>query len=668
MRAVVNPGYRPEIDGLRALAVVPVVLFHAGVPGFSGGYVGVDVFFVISGYLITGIIQRDIDAGRFSILQFYERRARRILPALLATCLVAAAMAWVLFLPEDMLNFAQSLVALSLFSSNVLFWLESGYFDAAAHVKPLLHTWSLSIEEQFYVLFPMVLILLARADVSRRITIIALAVAVSFALSVWGSYAYPSAAFYLLPFRGWELGLGCLLALVSTRGAVERLSGGWSTALGIGALGLVLVPVFVFDNNTRFPGAAAVLPCAGTAALIWITQSSKGAVHSLLAAPGLVRIGLISYSLYLWHWVLIVFARYYLNDNLPAAWIVVIVLVSFVCAELSWRFVETPLRRKQMLPGRSVLLAAAVAGLLLLAFAGLYGTFQEGLPQRIPSVVLDSGAGAEDLNPRREKCHAGLTDAQVRSDDICVLGSAATAAPRYLVWGDSHAEAMMAAFDEQALARGQAGWYVSRADCPPLVNVVRLNEGNGKGCPAFAAEVLALVERKRPTAVVLVARWPVYAVGWPEGGVETGPDPFIGFSLQDPATAQASSAAFAAAFADTVAALEGLGAQVWVLHNVPEQRVTPIRNAWALWLGSRASPGLPRAFHEARLATVAPVFAAHNVRVLDVSDALCSEVHCLMEMSGHVLYRDEDHLNLHGAHIVAPELTPLFDSLSGAGR
>ena len=667
MRAPDNPGYRPEIDGLRALAVVPVVLFHAGVSGFSGGYIGVDVFFVISGYLITGIIQRDLDAGRFSILNFYERRARRILPALLVVCLAAALFAWLLFLPEDMLNFAQSLVALSFFSSNLLFWLESGYFDAAAHVKPLLHTWSLSIEEQFYVLFPLLLVLLAPVTVSRRFTIIATIVAASFLLSVWGSYAYPGAAFYLLPFRAWELGLGCLLALVSTRDIAQRFDERWSAVVGVCALALVLVPVFVFDNNTRFPGAAALLPCAGTAALIWITQSGNGPVHRLLAIPALVRIGLISYSLYLWHWVLIVFARYYLNDSLPASWTAAIVLLSFACAELSWRYVETPLRRKRLLRGRGVLLSASVAGLVLMALAGLYGTTEDGVPQRIPTAVLNAGAGPNDLNPRREECHAGLTDTQVRSDDVCLLGNPEAGQPRFLVWGDSHAEAMMAAFDEQALEWDLPGWYVSRADCPPLLNVFRLNEGNGKGCPAFATEVMAFVARNRPAVVVLVARWPVYSIGWPKDGVETGPDPFIGFTLKDPATARRSSATFAAAFAETVATLENLGTDVWVVHNVPEQRVTPMRNAWAAWLGSQATPGLPRLVHEARLATVAPVFETNGVRMIDVSEALCPGTHCLLEKNGRVLYRDEDHLNLHGAHAVSSELAPLFQYLAPDG-
>jgi peptidoglycan/LPS O-acetylase OafA/YrhL len=227
--------YRPEIDGLRALAVLPVILFHAGFETFSGGFVGVDVFFVISGYLITTIILKELEQDDFSIARFYERRARRILPALFLVMFVCIPFAWLWLLPDDMQRFSQSLVAVSTFVSNLLFWQESGYFDTAAELKPLLHTWSLAVEEQYYVLFPLFLVLVWPFGKRWILVLLALGAVLSLSLAEWGSFRRPAATFYLLPTRGWELLLGALIAFYLSKD--NRLKAAGVTGEIAGVLG-----------------------------------------------------------------------------------------------------------------------------------------------------------------------------------------------------------------------------------------------------------------------------------------------------------------------------------------------------------------------------------------------------------------------------------------------
>ncbi|MEM9108309.1 MAG: acyltransferase, partial [Pseudomonadota bacterium] len=295
--------YRPEIDGLRAVAVVPVILYHAGYDTFSGGFVGVDVFFVISGYLITSILLRDFEAEDFSLTRFYARRARRLLPALFLVCLVSAIAAVLLLPPEPLAAFFRSLLATLGFVSNILFWSESGYFAEASELKPLLHTWSLAIEEQFYVIYPLFLMVVFPR--SRRIAFILLCAAwvLSFVIATWASTAAPYANFFLIPSRAFELATGALIAFLP--GLMPRTPISRSLLAGTGMLAIA-VAVFTYSSATPFPGPWALLPVIGTA-LVIIAASQDDAVGRLLSTPLLRWVGLISYSAYLWHWPIFVF-------------------------------------------------------------------------------------------------------------------------------------------------------------------------------------------------------------------------------------------------------------------------------------------------------------------------------------------------------------------------
>ena len=305
--------YRPDIDGLRAIAVLAVVLYHANIQPFGGGYVGVDVFFVISGYLITSLIHEHCRTGQFSIVQFYERRVRRIFPALFATVAFCFLVGCLLMMPLDYKQFGYSAVANALFASNLLFWLKTGYFDTDAEVKPLLHTWSLGVEEQFYILFPCLLLLLYKFWRNGVASILSLLLIASLFLSVWQVYDQPTSAFYLPLGRAWELLVGALLALSRDRLPHRVFFDG---VLGLLGMALIFGSIFSLTADTPFPGLAALPACLGTAAIIYSGEQSKHFVPRLLSLRIVVLLGIISYSLYLWHWPLLVFAKYFVARQL----------------------------------------------------------------------------------------------------------------------------------------------------------------------------------------------------------------------------------------------------------------------------------------------------------------------------------------------------------------
>ncbi len=373
--------YRAEIDGLRALAVLPVVFFHAGISTFSGGYIGVDVFFVISGYLITTIIINELQLGQFSLARFYERRARRILPALVTVAVVCLPFAWLWLLPRDMKDFAESVMAVATFSSNILFWQESGYFDTAAELKPLLHTWSLAVEEQYYILFPLLLMLLWTLNRALLVPALLLLFGLSLAVAQWGAYYKPPAAFFLLPTRGWELLLGgfCAVYLQKPRDHPPLLN----QVGGILGLGLISWAVIQFDHTTPTPSLYTALPCLGTALIILCARANTFA-GALLSAKPLVGIGLISYSAYLWHQPLLVFTRYKFTAAQYQDWLWFNIFATFILAYLSWKFIENPARGKSVFKNRRQVFIASGVALALLLAAGAALRANQGMMQRYP--------------------------------------------------------------------------------------------------------------------------------------------------------------------------------------------------------------------------------------------------------------------------------------------
>lgn len=368
--------YRREVDGLRALAVLPVILFHAGFEVFSGGFVGVDVFFVISGYLITTIILAELEQGKFSIINFYERRARRILPALFLVMLACLPFAWLWLLPSEMKGFAESLVAVPLFASNILFWRESGYFDAATELKPLLHMWSLAVEEQYYVFFPLFLMLAWRFGKRNILVLLAIFALASLGVAHWGSKADPAANFYLLPTRGWEFLIGAFVAFHLSAKIRTEPSRTVQEFGSVAGLGLLLYSVFVFDKSTPFPSLYTLVPTIGTA-LIILCATQATSVGRILSLKVFVGVGLISYSAYLWHQPLFAFARHRGLTQSDQSEFTFLVLLTLLLAWASWYFIEKLFRDKSSISRNSIFLFG-ITGSLFFVSLGLLGHFNNG--------------------------------------------------------------------------------------------------------------------------------------------------------------------------------------------------------------------------------------------------------------------------------------------------
>lgn len=451
--------YRREVDGLRAVAVLPVVLFHAGFEAFSGGFVGVDIFFVISGYLITSVILAEKEAGTFTLADFYERRARRILPALFLVMLACLPFAWTLLSPSDLERFSQSLVAVSIYGSNILFWLTSSYFEPAAEYKPLLHTWSLAVEEQYYLLFPVLLLACWRFGRRWMLALVAFIAAVSLAAAHWGSLASPVATFYLLVTRAWELLAGALAAFHLSwwrREQPPRATSEWASCIGL----LLLVgPIFLFDEATPFPSLYALVPTLGTALLI-LFCTPETVVGRVLGHKLLVGIGLISYSAYLWNQPLFAFARHRTLGEPGALLLASLTVAVFVLAYLSWRYVETPFRDRSRVNRRQVIAYGAAASAFFIVI-GLVGHFTDGVLARYQGV--DRQLATMDTHEARDGLEKLTAQLSMKAFDP------ADSRPKVLIVGDSFAKDLINGLDAGGLLQQmQASFRAISGTCGNL--------------------------------------------------------------------------------------------------------------------------------------------------------------------------------------------------------
>jgi len=425
--------YRPDVDGLRAIAVLPVIFFHAGLDAWSGGFVGVDVFFVISGYLITSLILAEKLEGRFSILTFYERRARRILPVLFCVMLVCLPFAWFWMLPYEMENFSRSILAVVFFVSNILFWRQTGYFATDAALEPLLHTWSLAVEEQYYFFFPLAFLACWRLGLRWVIGLFVLAGLASFAVAYWGATNRPDATFYLLPTRGWELLVGATIALVyqQYRDRSAKWAAGQSINQVLSFLGVALIgyAVFRFDGNIPFPGPYALVPTLG-AALIILASSPEVVIGRVLSHPWIVKVGLISYSAYLWHQPLFAFARLRSVTEPSEVVFLCLAISSIVLAYFSWRYVERPFRDAQRITRKGVLVFVLLASAFMIAVA-IAGIYTKGFTKRFPREFVELAVSPSDRGAYVVARHTELRKA---------LGFSNAGKKKLAVIGDSYSE------------------------------------------------------------------------------------------------------------------------------------------------------------------------------------------------------------------------------------
>ncbi|EJM36635.1 putative acyltransferase [Pseudomonas sp. GM33] len=645
--------YRRDIDGLRAVAVIAVVLFHFGVPGFTGGFVGVDVFFVISGYLITSIIWSQRQAGQFSFVDFWARRARRILPALFAMIIAVLAIGWFLLAPKDYEELGRSVRYQVIFVSNILFMRQDGYFDVASDLKPLLHTWSLAVEEQFYIVFPLLLTLLSSRLKHWRLTLFGLLL-LSFGLSVWAVHHHPEKAFFLLPMRAWELLAGAMLAVVPRHG--WRLKPMVAQFLSLLGMALILLAVFGYDKTTAFPGAAALLPTLGVVALIFANGHRQTWVGQFLSSRLMVALGLISYSWYLWHWPVFVFSSYASIGESGAFDIAGLILLSLVLGYLSWRFVETPLRDRRLLAGRRQILLAGACGILVLGLVGQALRWTDGLPWRLSHQALQYAKGRE----WRPELMACLADDKTPDDKLFCHYGAQNRPARALVWGDSHATALIPVFEDGAKAHGVSVVLASSPGCVPVEGL----EHDAR-CARFNHRIEQALIPQAVSDVVLVAHWSLYLYGDGRGD--------LGHALKS-ADGHYDRTGAEQRLADGLRARVGQlragGHRVWLVKEVPLQAFSPPYRLTRLAMLDRPvdDVGLALAEHHKRQAFISQLFAQlaqdPAVQVVDPAPRLCDASGlCRAERGGYSLYTDDNHLSEVGARWVAPILEPLFVSL-----
>lgn len=431
--------HRAEIDGLRALAVLPVIFFHAGFEFFNGGFVGVDIFFVISGYLITTIIISEMAEDNFSIVNFYERRARRIIPALFFVMAACLPFAWLWLMPSDLKDFGQSLFAVSTFSSNILFWIEDGYFGAATELKPLIHTWSLAVEEQYYILFPIFLMLTWKLGIKLILILLSIVFLISLGVAQWGAYNSPSGNFFLLPTRGWEILVGVFTAFY-LKYNTHLKSHTLNQVLSLLGFGMIGYSIIAFNETTPFPSLYALIPTIGTGLLI-LCAVPKTYVHKLLSIKFIVGIGLISYSTYLWHQPLLAFTRHRFLGELSDLNLIILCAASLVIAWFSWKFVEMPFRSKTKVSRRSIFKSALIFTLFF-SVTGLWLHNNNGAldyyPKAKQKVLVSFINPSEYVNKRHKQIRLLEFSKSNEKKDILIIG-------------DSHSEDLVNAVFEAGL-------------------------------------------------------------------------------------------------------------------------------------------------------------------------------------------------------------------------
>ncbi|OYU11103.1 MAG: acyltransferase [Comamonadaceae bacterium PBBC1] len=655
--------YRKEIDGLRAIAVLPVILFHAGFEAFSGGFVGVDVFFVISGYLITSIILVEYEQEKFSLINFYERRARRILPALFIVIIVCIPFAWFWLLPSDMRDFSQSLIAVSFFASNILFWRESGYFETSAELKPLLHTWSLAVEEQYYVFFPIFIMIFWRLGRKWIIIAIGLLFVVSIVFSEWAVSAKPAAAFYLLPMRAWEMLIGALAAFYLSQCnhklIGKRLSeiGGW-----IG-LSLILCAIVVFNKSTPFPGFYALVPTIG-AVLIILFSSENTSVGKFLGNRVFVAVGLISYSAYLWHQPLFAFARH--RTLIEPSYIVFsgLIFLTFILAYISWKFVETPFRSKLIFQ-RSAIFGLALLITLIISIFGYYGHQTNGFQGRIDGLVLDNAPDMKIYEKQVEKCWNSV-EKNPNVDSACVLG-ADNAPVAFGLLGDSHAGSLLHVLNEEALKLNIQGKNYSYRSCPPLINAKPITQESGDiACYDLRKDFFRVAKStpaELPDVLIVSARWAFLLEEKPfnngEGGVESG-NSWL-WELPRKSANYADNMSFE--IVESINSILKSGKIVVLIYPVPEMGWDVSRVLSKHWLFSNTpsstmgsvSYDLYLERNKVAIDVLDSIEGGKNIIRVRPDKILCDtfvKERCAAHINGEALYYDSNHLSNLGAKII----------------
>jgi peptidoglycan/LPS O-acetylase OafA/YrhL len=650
-RPQASSSYRADVDGLRAVAVLLVVGYHAFSDWVKAGFIGVDVFFVISGFLISGIIFARVEQGSFSFAEFYSRRIRRIFPSLITLLLACLAVGWFVLFSDELQQLGRHLIGGAGFFSNLLLWRESGYFDTSAESKPLLHLWSLGIEEQFYIVWPLFLYWSAKRKWSQ-FRFILLVAAISFAINVLLVHRLTVATFYSPVTRFWELMAGALLAL-----SARRLSWRWpgaDDARALVGLALLAIALVSLDRHSAFPGAWALLPVLGTVLLISAPQSVFN--RRILSNRSVVWCGAISYPLYLWHWPLLSFARI-AESGAPSARIrLAAVALSFLLAWLTYRFVETPLRFGGR--NRAKVWSLAVA----LALVGIVGgaiQAAKGFPSRLKGLESARVANVQVVEST-ESCKAAVPIANPR---YCRLNDPAKP-PTVVLLGDSHANRLFSAFADRFAAGGDNLLQLGGGGCLPFWGIETGQVGQPNHCDEqMPPQLDYILQAKSIRTVILLHRGPLHLLGY---------DPFSKnrYFVRDTAhpTNQDRVGIYQKGLRDALERFSKAGKRVFILIDEPELDFDPHRcqaNARPFTLThSRAACRMSRADVDSRNRSYIDITsaAAKELRatVVNLQNELCDQDYCYAGRDGQLWYQDADHLSPSGAEYVVGRLWEEF--------
>lgn len=637
-KAPASAGYRSDIDGVRAIAVLLVLVFHFELLALGkAGFIGVDVFFVISGFLITGIIRRQLEAGSFRLGAFYAHRVRRLAPALLVVLALTLAVGAADLLPGDFLELVRQAVASQFYVANIYYWKNVNYFGLGADNIFLLHMWSLAVEEQFYLLYPLLLLAVHRWWRRAFWPLVAVALLLSFALNLAFVGARPEATFYLLPTRAWELLAGAVVLLLTERWRPRRAL---DELLGWGGAVLIVVAVASYGEQTRFPGWFALLPVLGGMGLLMAGRNEATSMSRLLSLPAMTYVGRISYPLYLVHWPINVFATRWYGEGYGWGLRFAMFALSLVAAAAIYHAIEQPVRQRRVLAReRSVIVGYGLAfAMTLIGFALVWRT--GGLPQRFPDEVARLAAFAEDRSPPLAECEFSNRRGSV---EPCRIG-APGAAPRWLVYGDSHAWAAHGAFDRWLASRGEAGLFMFRNSCPPIRGVHVFKDQSQ--CHDFNEAMAGLLERRPEVdSVVLVSAWLQGAEARLVPTADATPSLQTSLSLLD------------TRFAATVQALHAAGRRVYVWEPVPGA-LQSVPQALARAALGREVPDLVITRERYRAEHAAFLAALEKNRTslagsFSPSALLCETGRCAVQIDGRPVYFDGSHVTRSSAGLWA---------------
>lgn len=647
--------YRPEIDGLRTLAVFAVIFHHFKL-GFSGGFVGVDIFFVISGYLVGSIVLKQIDSGKFSLKSFAVRRLKRLYPALALVLLATTIASYFILMPPDFLAYAKTLAASLLASSNIYFWKTTNYFAGSSDFIPLLHTWSLSVEEQFYIGFPLLALLLAKLGKRASYLVFALLLVASLALCIWASYSiYGEANYYLLPTRAWEMLAGVMLAYGRL-----KLPDGFLPKLV--ALLLMVLPMFLYDQNTDFPGLYACIPVIG--AVIFMSQKWDGnsiLVKSFKSKP-MVYFGKISYPLYLWHWPLVVLARHqFIPETLGLK--LLLVIITIVLSILTYELVEKKLQGidtksrnsiNKIFAGAAVMTCSAVAvALLIIKADGFWGRF----PKEVRQAYHDTSATGwkRELNPKPFYSN----NAQSKRGEFAMIGDPSEEVDFFLV-GDSHGKSLLTLVNQMCAQYESAGYVALRDACLPVPNVYRKKAP--RNLPYKSIVKNQILESKVKN-VIIASNWTVYVKG-NEGGARRNVNTEDGFGGDEEALDDLKKNMLL-----FIEELREAGLSVWIVNQVPNQehevpRLVAKASSKNLLNDLRGSSMGAYLERSGEVVNFINGLASDKVRIIQPEKVLFNGTESIIQIDGHPLYYDENHLTVIGANLLREQFSECFKTMS----